>query len=103
MYNMRILFLTDVKDILNALMESYDTKSTFTFSLITYQELSKQQYDVGYFYISGGNVTIYDNFYPLFKKIVSIFDGNIRKYILSADFIIIPIKSDCLMKFRKCT
>jgi hypothetical protein len=99
---MRILFLPDVKYILNVLAGSHDTKSSFTFSLITCQELLGQKYDVGYFYISSENITVYNDFYPLFKKIVSIFDGNIRKYILSADFIMIPIKSDFLMKVRRC-
>jgi len=100
-YDMRILFLPDIKDILNALAESGDTKSSFTFSIVTYQDLLERKYDVGYFYInSSESITIYNDFYPLFKKIVSIFHSNIRKYILSADFTIIPIKSDFFVKVQ---
>ncbi len=101
-YLMIILFLPDIKELLNALAKSGDTKSSFTFSLVAYQELLERQYYVGYFYINGSeSITIYNDFYPLFKKIVSIFHGNIRKYVLSAEFIIIPLESNWLLKIKR--
>jgi hypothetical protein len=79
--------------IVDVLTDYRDTKTKFVFNVTTYQELSSQKYDVGYFYITSENMTIYDGVYHLFHKIVSLFHTNLRKYILSVDFIIIP-KSD---------
>jgi hypothetical protein len=98
---MTVLFVSDVNDILNTLTKYNDTKSTFIFSLTTYEDLLDQTYHIGYFYINSDNFTNYDSVYHLPQKIVSVFHDNIRKYILSVDLIIVPLSSNLFVKIKK--
>ncbi len=86
---------------MDVLIDYKDTKTSFVFNITTYQELSNQRYDVGYFYITSEDFTIYNSIYHLFHEIVSLFKLNLRKYILSADFIIIPQKDDLFVIVRR--
>jgi len=97
-----VIILTDINDVIDALVDYEDFNTNFVFNIITYQELSNQKYDVGYFYIAGKDITIYNNIYHLFHKTVSLLRSNLRKYILSADFIIIPKDKDLFVKARRC-
>ena len=99
--DMKVLILPDTNVIMDILIDYRDTKNRFVFNIITYQELSSQKYDVGYFYITSEDITIYNSIYHLFRKIVSIFKTNLRKYLLSADFIIIPKKDDLFVIVRR--
>ena len=98
---MKLLILPDINVITEVLVDHRDIKTKFVFSITTFQELSSQKYDVGYFYITSEDITIYNSIYHLFHKIVSIFKPNLRKYILSADFIIIPKKDDLFVMARR--
>lgn len=101
-YDMKVLILSDINDVIDALIDYRDVNTNFAFNIITYQELSNQKYDVGYFHITNEDFAIYNSIYPLFHKIVSIFQSNLRKYMLSADFIIIPKSNDLFVKVRRC-
>jgi len=98
---MNLLILPDINIITDALVDYKDTNTNFVFSITTYQELSSQKYDVGYFYITNENIAIYNSIYHLFHKIVSLFKPNLRKYVLSADFIIIPKNNDMFVIVRR--
>jgi len=93
-HDVKLLILPDINVITEVLVDYRDIKTKFVFSITTYQELSSQKYDVGYFYITSEDITIYNSICHLFHKIVSIFKTNLRKYIFSADFIIIPKNND---------
>jgi len=99
--DMKVLILPDINVIMDVLIDYGDTKNRFVFNITTYQELSSQKYDVGYFYITSEDFTIYNSIYLLFRKAVSLFHPNLRKYILSADFIIIPKKDDLFVIVRR--
>ncbi len=99
--DMKVLILPDINVIVNILIDYRDTKNKFVFSITTHQELSSQKYDVGYFYITSEDITIYNSIYHLFHKIVSLSKPNLRKYILSADFIIIPQKDDLFVTVKR--
>jgi len=98
---MKVLILPDINVIMDVLMDYEDTKTKFVFNITTYQELSSQKYDVGYFYITSEDITIYNSIYNLCHKIVSLFKPNLRKYVLSADLIIIPKKDDLFVIVRR--
>jgi hypothetical protein len=98
---MKILILPDINVIMDVLVDYRDTTTRFVFSITTYQELSSQKYDVGYFYITSEDFTIYNSIYHLFPKAMSLFQPNLRKYILSVDFIIIPKKDDMFVMVRR--
>lgn len=99
---MKVLILSDINDVIDALIDYRDVNTNFAFNIITYQELSNQKYDVGYFHITNEDFSIYNSIYPLFHKIVSLSQSNLRKYMLSADFIIIPKNNDIFVKVRRC-
>jgi hypothetical protein len=98
---MKVLILPDINAVTDMLTDYRDIKTRFVFNITTYQELSSQKYDVGYFYITSEDITIYNSIYHLFHKIVSLIKPNLRKYILSADFIIIPKKDDLFVMIRR--
>ena len=99
---MKLLILPDINVITELLVDYRDIKTKFVFSITTYQELSNQKYDVGYFYITSlEDITIYNGIYHLFHKIVSLIKPNLRKYVLSADFIVIPQKDDLFVIVKK--
>jgi len=100
-HDMKVLILPDINAVTDVLTDYRDIKTKFVFNITTYQELSSQKYDVGYFYITSEDITIYNSIYHLFRKIVSIFKTNLRKYLLSADFIIIPKKDDLFVIVRR--
>jgi hypothetical protein len=98
---MKVLILPDINIITDVFIDYKDTNNRLVFNITTYQELSNQKYDVGYFYITNGNIEIYNSIYHLFHKIVSLLKPNLRKYILSADFIIIPKKDDIFVIVKR--
>ena len=100
-HDMKVLILPDINAVTDVLTDYRDIKTRFVFNITTYQELSSQKYDVGYFYITNEDITIYNRIYHLFHKIVSLIKPNLRKYVLSADFIIIPKKDDLFVMARR--
>jgi hypothetical protein len=96
-----LLILPDINVITEVLVDYRDIKTKFVFSITTYQELSSQKYDVGYFYITSKDIAIYNSIYNLFHKIVSLIKPNLRKYVLSADFIVIPQKDNLFVIVKK--
>jgi hypothetical protein len=98
---MQALILPDINDIIDVLVDYRDINTRFTLNIITYQELADKKYDVGYFYIKNENIKIYNSIYPLCYKIVSILQPNLRKYLLSVDFVIIPKGKDLFIKIQK--
>ena len=100
-HDMNVLILPDINIVIDVLTDYGDIKTKFVFNITTYQELSSQKYDVGYFYITSEDITIYNSIYHLFYKIVSLVKPNLRKHVLSADFIIIPKKDDLFVIVRR--
>jgi hypothetical protein len=98
---MRILILPDVNDIMDVLVNHRDVNTRFVFNIMTCQELADKKYDVGYFYIKNKNIQMYNSVYPLCHKIVSILQPNLRKYLLSVDFVIIPKDKNFFIKIQK--
>jgi len=98
---MKVLILPDTNVITDVLIDHRDTNTRFVLNITTHQELSNKKYDVGYFYIRSEDFTIYNRIYHLFHKIVSLFKPNLRKYVLSSDFIIIPKKDDLFVIVRR--
>jgi len=98
---MKVLILPAINTVIDVLTDHRDIKTKFIFNITTYQELSSQKYDVGYFYITSEDIAIYNSIYHLFHKIVSLFKPNLRKYVLAADFIIIPKKDDLFVMVRR--